>query len=223
MQAVTHVASRNSTIQAWFDQHLVELTRRCHTYFRFLPCVEREEAVAETVAATVQYVIRAAARGKLPRLSLGALVWFFGRSCRKGRRMAGFKSTDAMSEAARRRHHHQVLSLNQPGRIHTDRGEKVARLSEVLADQREDSPLENVRRSLDYPAILDREGVGRKGRQVFAYLCETHGEGSHRELAGELGITPGRVTQIKRELAMCLTRHGYEPPITRTCTTVRQR
>src|ERR1043165_9358839 len=99
MQAVANVGSRDSTVHPWFDQHLVELTRRCHIYFRFLPIVEREEATAETVAAFVQYVIRAATRGKLQRLTLGALVWFFGRSCRKGRRMAGFRATDAMSEA----------------------------------------------------------------------------------------------------------------------------
>ena len=215
MQAVASVGSGDSTIHAWFDRHLVELTRRCHIHFRFLPSIEREEAVAETVAAAVQYVIRAASRGKLQRLTLGALVWFFGRSCREGRQMAGFKATDAMSEAARRRHHHQVLSFNQPCLVHTDRGARIARLSEVLADQRENSPYDNVRRDLDYADILDKERVNLKGRRVFRFLAECHGQGDHRALARELGVTPGRVSQLKSQLAKCLGRHGYEPPATR--------
>jgi hypothetical protein len=88
----------------------------------------------------------------------------------------------------------------------------VARLADVLADSREDAPIENVRRNLDYPAIFDKEQVSPKGRRVFEFLAESHGAGSQKELARELKVVPSRVTQIKRELAACLSQHGYGPP-----------
>jgi len=215
MQAVSIANRKCSIVDSWFDRHLPELTQRCRSYFRSLPTVERDEAMAETLAGIFLYTMRAAARGKLRRLTPYTLVWFFGRSCRAGRRMAGYTSTDVMAEAARRRHHHEVLSLHQPLRIQVDHHEIVAPLSEVLADSREDSPLENVRKNVDYPEILQRERISPKGRRVFEYLCQTHGAGSHQALARELGVAPSRITQIKRRLAACLARHGYGPPATR--------
>lgn len=191
---------------------------RCHGYFHFLPPIEQEEAEQETLAAIVQYVTRAAERGKLQRLTPYTLIVFFGRLCKAGRPMTGFKSTDAMSETAQRRGHHRVCSLSQPRRIRTDRGERVARLSEVLSDSREDSPFEHARRDIDFPEILAKEQVGPKGRRVFQFLGETHGAGSHKELARELGVAASRVSQIKSELAVCLTRHGYGPSATRSST-----
>ena len=215
MQAVSRRDLPSSPAHAWFDRHLSELTRRCRRHFRNLPAVEREEMVAETLAGIFLYTVRAAARGKLRHLTPYTLVWFFGRSCQAGRRMAGYTSTDVMSEAARRGHHHEVLSLHQPIRIQVDHQVIVAPLSKVLADSREDSPLENVRRNVDYPEILQREHISPKGRRVFEYLCQTHGGGSHVELARELGVVPSRITQLKRRLAGCLARHGYGPPATR--------
>ena len=216
MQVVARSNPECASSQNWFHQHFTELMSRCEGYFHFLPDVEQEEAVAETLAGIVQYVIRAAGREKLQRLTPYTLVLFFGRLCRAGRRMAGFRSTDAMSEVAQRRGHHKVHSLVEPVPIPTNTGRRVAPLREVLADSREDSPFENARRNLDYPAIVTEKNVGTKGRRVFQFLCETHGAGSHKELARELGVTAGRVSQIKNELAVCLARHGYGPPITRS-------
>jgi hypothetical protein len=212
MQTVSKTSLRNSSIHSWFDCHFAELTRRCHRQFRLLPVVEREEAVAETLASIFKYAVSAAARGRLSDLTPYTLILFFSRSCRSGRKMAGYKAVDVMSETARRQRHHAIIPLHQPAQVQTDRGTIVVKLSEVLADAREGSPAENARRNIDYPAILDREKVSHKGRRVFEYLCQTHGKGNHRELARELGITPSRISQIKHELARSLARHGYGLP-----------
>jgi len=211
MKSVSTTSRKGSIVDSWFDRHLAELMSRCNAYFHFLPAIEREEAVAETLASVYMYTLRSAGRGKLRNLTPYTLVLFFGKLCRAGRRMAGFKSTDAMSEAALRRGHHQVHSLGEAIPIRTDVGRRVAPLWQILADRREDSPLENVRKEIDYTEILQKEKVGAKGRRVLEFLCENHGQGSQKELAGELGVSPGRVTQIKGELAACLTRHGYGP------------
>ena len=215
MQSVSRSACLRSAAHTWFDLHHGELASRSNAYFHFLPEVEREEAVAETLASIFVYTLSAAARDKLDRLTAYSLVVFFGKSCRAGRRMTGFKSTDAMSEAALRRRHHRVHSLVEPVPIPTNRGIRVAPLRQVLADSREDSPFENVRRDLDYVDILDKERVNSKGRRVFRFLAESHGQGDHRELARELGVSPGRVSQLKGALAACLSRRGYEAPPTR--------
>jgi len=215
MQPVSRSVCNRSAAHTWFDLHHGELVSRSNAYFHFLPELEREEAVAETLAGIFVYALSAAARGKLDRLTAYSLVVFFGKSCRKGRRMTGFKSTDAMSEVSLRRGHHKVHSMVDPIPIPTDRGVKVAPLRQVLADSREDSPFDNVRRDLDYADILDKEHVNLKGRRVFLFLAECHGQGDHRALARELGVTPGRVSQLKSQLAKCLGRHGYEPPATR--------
>ena len=215
MQAVLNSKPQSSVVHAWFDSNLAELTHRCNFEFRRLPFVDREEAVAETIAAIFQHAARAAVRGKLRRLTPYTLVLFFGRLCRAGRRMAGFTSTDVFSETPARRRHHAIIPLHEMARIQTDCGEKVVKLSDVLADPREDSPMENARRNIDYPEILRREHVGVQGRRVFEFLATTHGDGRQKDLASELGISAGRVTQIKGQLAACLARHEYGPPVTR--------
>ena len=84
----------------------------------------------------------------------------------------------------------------------------------MLADTREDSPLEHARRNLDYPSILDQEHVNPRARRVFRFLAEHHGAGCQKELARELKLAPSRISQIKRDLAGCLARHGYGPVAT---------
>ena len=106
MKALSSTGLPSGVVHDWFDRHLAEVSSRSRAYFHFLPPLEQEEAVAETLAGIVQYVVRAAATGKLQRLTPYTLVLFFGQHCRAGRRMTGGKSTDALSESARRQGHH---------------------------------------------------------------------------------------------------------------------
>jgi hypothetical protein len=120
-----------------------------------------------------------------------------------------------LSPAAQRRHRLRVVSLDQPRRMHTPEGEVRIPLSEVLADKRSEPPLEACRKDLDYPTILRRQRASRKARCVFAWLAQTHGTGRQIELARELGVSPPRIVQLKRQLARCLAAEDYGPPPTR--------
>ena len=51
----------------------------------------------------------------------------------------------------------------------------------------------------------------RKVRKVFGMLAEVRGQGAGLMIAHELRLSPGRVCQLKYELADALSRHDYGP------------
>lgn len=208
-------SSQPSSAQAWFQQHLPEITSRAAVFARRLRRGQRDEAVAEILAQVWKYAVSAAARGVLARLTPFTLVSFFGRGYAAGRRLTGSRTTDVLSPAAQRRHRLRVVSLDQPRRMHTPEGEVRMPLSEVLADKRSEPPLEACRKDLDYPAILRRQKASRKARCVFAWLAQTRGTSRQTELARALGVSPPRIVQLKHQLARCLAAEGYTPPDTR--------
>ncbi|MCH8805947.1 MAG: hypothetical protein IH986_07650 [Planctomycetes bacterium] len=210
-----HSRPIRTAAHAWFDQHLPELTSRCNAYFRRRPALEREEAVADVVASVFRYVLGAETRGKLHLLTPFTLVSFFARGYCEGRRMAGYSSTDVMSEAARRRHGLRVISLEDLRDSPTACIRNSYSFSEMLADSKADRPPENARRNIDYPEILERAGASDKAKRIFHFLCQTVGEGRQVELARKLRVSPARITQLKGEVAACLAAHGYLPPATR--------
>jgi hypothetical protein len=187
------------------------LYSRCRTFFRELSPEEREEATAETVASAFKYALSAAARGKLQLLTPYTLVSFFGRSYHDGRRIGGASSTDALSEAGRHRHKLRVVSFDEDQESAAPLRAVVMRISDTLVDPKRDRPLENTRRNIDYPEILDREQASPQVRRVFEFFCATNGEGRQSDLAREMGVSPSRVTLLKAQLAECLARWGYLP------------
>lgn len=197
----------------WFERHLPELTSRCRAFTRRVPDHVREEAQAEILASIFQYVLRAERRGKLSALTPFTLVSFFGRAFCDGRRMTGSSRTDVMSVATQRRRGFQVISLET---VEPDAsGDGFVRLADVLADPKADRPLENTRRNVDYPEILDHAGASRKVKRVFTFFCETASAGKQKDLARELGVSAPRVCQLKDELADILAAQGYQPSGTR--------
>jgi hypothetical protein len=85
------------------------------------------------------------------------------------------------------------------------------RLADALTDRKTDRPLENARRNVDYPEILDRARAGHKLRRVFSFLLETAGAGRQTDLARELGVSAPRICQLKNKLADILAAAGYCP------------
>ena len=90
--------------------------------------------------------------------------------------------------------------------------DKPVSLRESFADRDAESPFEIVRREYDYPAIFEMESVSPKAIATFEYLADTKSEGKQCELALELGVSPGRVTQLKGEVGVALSRRGYGRP-----------
>ena len=193
----------------WLVTHYDELVRRAKVRFARLNPEAREEAVAEALAFVTTSVHAAARNGNLHRLCPATCIHYAARQFHRGRRVAGYTSRCPLSEAGRHQHDHRVLSLDQPCGDEDDDFD----LHMMVPDARADDPSDGPRRRLDIPHLLDREHVSAKARATFRYLAETHGNGPQTVLAKMLGVTPARITQLKRELAAALATDGYASPL----------
>jgi hypothetical protein len=205
------ITTQPTAAHAWFEQHLPELQSRARCFVHRFPARHRPDAIAEILGQAWRYVRNAALRGKLDRLTPPTLVYYFGGLYAGGRRLCGPSSTDVLSTVCRQRHGLRVVSLDQPRCGHTHDGGDRLPLSQVLADRRAPSPLEDCRVDLDYGTILARQQVSHQMRRVFNWLASTKGAGRQIELARLLRVSPPRVTQIKKLLAARLAAEGYGP------------
>ena len=194
---------------SWIQQHHAELRSRARACFAYCEPGHREEAVAEILAASSAAAHSAARRGKLDRITPFWCVVFASRQFRTGRRFAGTSSVCVMSEATRLRRGVRVVSLDQDIDPIVDQDVK---LREALAADDAEDPFDVVRREHDYPDILEAEGVSSKAWATFRFLVESRGAGKQADLAAELRVSPGRITQLKGELAEALERHDYVGP-----------
>ena len=195
---------------SWIQRHHSELRSRARACFAYCEPGHREEAIAEILAASLAAAHSAARRGKLARITPYWLVIFATRQFRSGRRFAGTSSVCVMSEAARLRRDVRVVSLDQDVDPVVDHDLK---LREALANDDAENPFDVVRREHDYPDILKSEAVSSKAWSTFRFLAETRGAGKQADLAAELRVSPGRITQLKGELAGALGRHDYMSPL----------
>ena len=202
-----NTAASTSPAHDWFMQNLTEIQSRSRAVFARLTPERREDAVSEVMAHVFQASESAARRGVLAKITPYHAVVFAAKHYRKGRRIAGYSSTDVSSEATKIKGRVHIVSIESADEH--DTGHSVA---EMLADNRMDQrPLEQVRVNFDYKAIFRREKVSRKAREVFRLMSATRGYGANQDIAAELGVTPGRVSQIKAELARALEKYGYGP------------
>ncbi|MFW6060993.1 MAG: hypothetical protein ACODAQ_12500, partial [Phycisphaeraceae bacterium] len=81
----------------------------------------------------------------------------------------------------------------------------------ALIDRDAEDPAEVVRRRMDFSTVLATVSDGAQA--VLTFLAASHGQGRQADLAGELGISPGRVSQLKHELGDALAAHGYAGPL----------
>lgn len=207
-------AAVSSPAHVWFVSHLPEINSRARAYFSDLKPEVREEAVQDCLAVIWKQSLTAARRGVLDTHTPFHAVVFAGRGWRSGRRFgSGFSKTDVMAEGARAAGRVNVACFSDhvlrddSGGVDTDLS-----LSEVLPDRRgQDNPAENVRRDLDYPHILKSEGLNAKAKKTFYLLAESNGSAGPNKLGKVLGVSPGRVCQLKGMLADALGRHEYRP------------
>ena len=117
------------------------------------------------------------------------------QAVRAGRRLAGSdRSSDALSPVARVRHAFAVRPLRDPTPVIDQQHENDAELAEALSgDTRTPVPAQVAFR-LDFPRW--RSGFGRRARAVLDALAAG---GRTNEVARELGLSPARVSQMRRE------------------------
>jgi hypothetical protein len=198
----TSVPSAGDPLGDGFLAVLPRIELHARVYFRFLPHDRKEEAVAETVALAWRWFVRLAERGKDAALFGSALASYAARAVLSGRRLCGqLPARDVLSEVAQRRHGFSVQALPRSTRhpfaeFHTsvDGQRHIDAVEEMLHDNTVTPPPDQVVFRLDFRdwrrtrtyrdrRILDDLMVGERTSAV----------------ARKYGLTPSRVSQLRRE------------------------
>jgi DNA-directed RNA polymerase specialized sigma24 family protein len=189
------------------QSHFLEIMPRVEThariYFRHLRCPgRRDDAVAETVAVAWKWFLHAAQKGKDARSFASALATLAARHVRSGRRLCGQEGAgDAMSPVAHRRRGFGVEPLAPPecyrGSLYSDPGGqgRIDAFEERLRDDAVSPVPEQAAFRIDYPAWLSR--LGGRDRAVVGDMTLDLGTA---ELAARHSVSPGRISQLRREL-----------------------
>jgi hypothetical protein len=191
----TAIATAPSQPLGVLQQHFLSILPRielhAQVYFRHLKCPgKKEDAVAEVVAVTWKWYLRAMAKGKDVDAFVSALATYAARHVRGGRRLCGKeRRNDVFSPLCQQRRGFAVGKLAD---ISTESGNP---LDEALSDNTRSPVPEQVAFRLDFPAWLAR----RSDRDRRLALDLMAGERT-LDVAGRHGLSPGRVSQLRRDL-----------------------
>jgi hypothetical protein len=170
--------------------------------FRGVLCPQRRaDCIAEMVALCWLWFVRLIERGQDPLAFPVVLASYAARQVKCGRRLCGQeKGQDAMSPLAQRRHGfvvgplpHAAASYDRLGAVGGQR--KQDALEELLHDNGQTPVPEQVCFRLDFPAW--RRTHARRTRRLMDDMML--GERT-RELARKYGLSPGRISQLRRAL-----------------------
>jgi hypothetical protein len=172
-------------------------------YFRHLKSAERqEEYIAEMVALAWKWHLRLAERGKDAAQFPTAIATFAARAVRSGRRLTGMdRAKDVLSPLARQRQGFAVGKLPDCSTL------DGSPLDEALHDNTRTPPDEQCAFRIDFPAW--RATHAERDRRVLDDLML--GERT-LDVAGKYGLSPGRVSQLRREFLLGWRRYVSEPP-----------
>lgn len=191
--------------------HRIELHARI--CFRDLRCPSRrDDAVAETIALAWHWFRRLAERGKDPAGFVSTLATYAVRHVRSGRRLCGQeRSKDVLSPVARRRrgfavegldcstrHSHESLYAVPHGQ------DRMDALEERLRDNTVSPVPDQAAFRIDYPCWLRL--IGERNRAIAQDMAIAYGT---KELAARHKVSPGRISQLRREFCISWQRfHG---------------
>lgn len=177
----------------WQSDFLVHLLPRVKTHARFrfrdLPRCERDEAEAEAIAVALMFFVRLTERGKTPSTFATRIARFSVLRVKSGRVLGtGERSRDVLSRLARQRRGFQVESLDAG---HSPQG---GAWQAILVEDRQSTPAEIAAVRIDFCDWLD--GMTCRRRQLAEMLAAGH---STAEAAEKFHLSPGRISQIRRE------------------------
>jgi hypothetical protein len=184
------------TWQAGFLSILPKVQMHAQIQFRARPTAAREEAVTEAIAAAcVSYQILAA-QGRLHEAFPSTLANYAIRHVHSGRHIGGRQDTarDVLSPAAARRHGVRIVSYDRPRAVRAVRsgGGRDGWQKLVIEDRRASIP-DLAAFRIDFADWL--RSWPRRERKIIARMIA--GDGT-AEVAGRFGISPGRVSQLRR-------------------------
>jgi hypothetical protein len=191
-------------LHAAFLDVLPRVQTHARFWFRHVACPgRRDDFVSEAVALAWKWFRRAAERGKDPGRFAGALASLAVKAVRSGRRLCGQeRARDVLSPLAQRRRGFAVECLHASpttpglGCCGNPRWQDyLDAFEERLRDNTQTPVFDQVVFRCDFrdwlAALPDRD------RRVAAGLMAGGGTG---EVAREVGLSPGRVSQLRREL-----------------------
>jgi DNA-directed RNA polymerase specialized sigma24 family protein len=191
-------------LHAAFLAILPRIETHARICFRHLGCPQsRDDAVAETVALAWQSYLRLVERGKDPADFASTFADYAARAVRRGRRVCGQEAgQEVLSPTAQARHDFMVRRL--PAGPSTLEGSP---LEEALLDNAITPPPDAAAFRIDFPAWLAT--WPERDRR----LIETLGLGERTlVLADRFGLTPGRISQKRREYHGDWERFCGDPP-----------
>jgi hypothetical protein len=172
-------------------------------YFRHVKCPDRkEEVLAEMRGLAWKWYVRLHQRGKDPTAFVSAIATYAAKAVHSGRRDCGHeKAKDVLSPVAQRRGGFNVESLPQSTSTSHDRlyglpfgQEMLDGFEERLHDNTITPPPEQAAFRIDFPAWR-RTGSERDRRIVDELMAG----GRTKDVSAKFGMSPGRVSQLRRE------------------------
>src|SRR6185295_2277149 len=160
----------------------------------------RDEATADAVAHCLQSYKRLHEQGRSHFISVGNLVWYAVKRVRSGRCVGSrLNSHEPLALYAQRRRGIRIEPLQ------TDNASAQDWIS-ALAQDRRSTVLDHVAARLDVAAWLAT--LGPRTRQIAVDLARG---GTTSEIARQYGVTGGRISQLRRELANSWSAFQREP------------
>jgi hypothetical protein len=203
-------ASQLSTTQASIEElhaHFLAILPRIQLHadihFRHLRCPgQREDAIQEVIALAWKWFLRISEQGKDVNEFVSTLATFAVRHVRAGRRLAGQERTkDVLSPTAQQkkgftvevlpscsRRSQENLYGDPHGQDHLDAFE------ERLRDNMQSPVADQVAFRIDYPNWLSQ--LGERNRRIAQDMTLDLGT---QELASKHKVSPGRISQLRRE------------------------
>lgn len=190
-------------LRARFLTILPRIERHGRVYFRHVKCpAKKSDFISEMVALCWKWIVRLAERGKDGFRFPMMLATFAAKQVKCGRRLAGQdKAKDAMSPVAQHRHGFQVESLPISTRVSWEQiyggvgGQRLTdECEERLRDNTRTPPDEQAAFRIDWPAWLCTRT--ERDRRIIDQMAL--GERT-KHLSHKFGISPARVSQLRRE------------------------
>lgn len=201
MNALTNCAlAQPATWQEGFLQLYARIEQYARNACRHLNAEAREDAVGEIVANTLTAYRRLYERGELQRAVPAALVRFAMRQYHDGRRVGSSQCCrDVYSPLARRKTRYDLCMLGAPG-------DQVGVWLDCLFDNRQSPVPVQAAFRIDFPRWLN--SLPPRNRQIAERLSAGY---STQEVAKEFGVSQGRISQLRRELADSW--HAFHEPV----------
>jgi hypothetical protein len=193
-------------LQAEFLSIRPRILTHAHFMFRDVDSEERKaDCISETIALAWKWFLRLAEKGKDPRGFVSVLAGYAVRAVQNGRRLAGqLKAKDVTNPLAQRRHGFKVETLPLSTRTcQEDRYGAVGgqrhqdEFEERLHDNTRTPPDQQAMFRLDFAAWL--KSLTIRERKIVRAMARNE---RTLDLSQQFGVSPGRISQLRRDFAL---------------------